>query len=185
MKSTDLRLIQGHYPLKMAFGPLEVVAAPESLKPFPIDARAFEEDTFLVLSADRKIRDSKKPLMHIMTELIEMRPEIPGSILVKGRTPYRLLAIVHDLNQVPSWREEWVQKALDNILREAEIRKLGSIAIPLLGTLHGSLEKPRFVDLLWDAVTRFTPHYLKRLWVVVPKGTDKTIFERFFSTPQS
>lgn len=181
MKHVHLLLIRGHYPLKTSFGLLEIVAAPEQLRPFSIDAMAFEEDTFLVLSADRKIRDPKKPLMHIMTELIEMRPEIPGSVLVKGSGPYRLLAIVHDLDQVPSWKEEWIQKALDNILRETENRKFRSIAVPLLGTLHGSLEKYRFIDLLWDALTRFTPHYLKRLWVVVPKGTDKIIFAKFFS----
>ncbi len=184
MKYANLRLIRGHYPLKMTLGPLEIVAAPKHLKPFPVEATAFEEDTFLVLSADRKIRDPKKPLMHIMTELIEFRPQIPGSVLVKGRGPYLLLAIVHDLDQVPSWKEEWIRKALDNILRESDNRKLGSIAVPLLGTLHGSLEKYRFVDLFWDALTRFTPHYLKRLWVMVPKGSDKTIFDKFFSEQQ-
>lgn len=171
-KKPKLRLIQGGYPRKMSLGSVRIVAAPEDRPPFQVDAVAFEEDTLLVLSADPQVRDPYKHLMQVMTQVIETRPETPGSVLVKGKSPLHLLAIVHDLNQEPSWREEWIASALDGIFREAESRKLRSIALPFLGTLHGSLEKQRFVVLLRGVLERISANHLKRLWLIVPAGTS-------------
>ena len=154
-----------------------MVVAPESMSPFPVDAVALEEDTFLVMSADPKVRDPQKSLMRIMTEVIETRPEIPGSVLVRGERPLRFLAIVHDLNEEPTWREEWIESTLDKIFHEAENRRLRSIALPLLGTIHGSLEKERFVVLLQRALKRNAVNYPERIWLVVSVGTDSNIFE--------
>jgi hypothetical protein len=86
-----------------------------------------------------------------------------------------LLAIIHDLNQEPSWKEEWVASALDGIFQEAESCKIRSLALPLLGTLHGSLERQRFLALLQDALERRSPRHLTRLWLVVPAGTSSEI----------
>jgi hypothetical protein len=181
-KKTDnrprFRLIRGSYPREMSVGSVRIVAAPKDTPPFPVDAVAFEEDTFLVLSADPRVRDPHKHIMQVMTRVIETRPESPGSVLVKGNYPhFRLLAIVHDLNQEPSWREEWIASALDGIFREAESRKLRSIALPLLGTLHGSLEKQRFVMLLRWALERMSANHLQLIWLVVPAGTSSKIFQ--------
>ena len=183
-KMPKLRLIRGGYPREMSLGSVDIVAAPEHKQPFPVDAVAFEEDTFLVLSADRRVRAPKEPLVRLMTRVIETRPETPGSVLVKGKRPLRLLAIVHDLNQEPSWREEWVASALEGIFREAESRRLRSIALPFLGTLHGSLKKERFVELLRCALERMSPNHLKRLWLLVPAGTSSKILEMLESESQ-
>jgi O-acetyl-ADP-ribose deacetylase (regulator of RNase III) len=142
-----------------------------------VDAVAAEEDTFLVLSADPVVRDPKEHPVRLMTRVIETQAEAPGSVIVKGGSPLRLLAIVHDLSQEPSWREEWIASALDAIFREAESRKLQSIALPLIGTKHGSLEKRRFVVLLRHALERTLPRYLKRLWLIIPDGTSGKILE--------
>lgn len=188
IKNPNLRLISGHYPQNISMGALDIVAAPEKMQPFSLDAMVFEEDTFLILSAEKKVRDPQKPLMHVLTELIEIQPETPGDVLVKGKGPFRFLAIIHDLDQEPSWQEEWIKTALDNIFQEAEKRRLQSIAIPFIGTLYGQLEKVRFIELLWQALNRFTPHHLRRLWVIVPKGTPKGAFDVFHNkqeeTPQ-
>jgi len=122
--------------------------------------------------------------MRVMTRVIETRPQTPGSVLVKGKRPLRLLAIVHDLNQDPSWREEWIANALDRILAEAETRRLRSIALPFLGTLHGSLEKQRFVVLLRDALERNPAIHLERLWLVVPEGSSSKILDILESNSQ-
>ena len=172
-----MRLILGDYPYEIRIGSFSIVASPEKRPPFKVDAVAVEEDTFLVMSADRMVRDSKEPLMKVMTRVIETQPKTPGSVVVKGGTPLRLLAIVHDLNEDPSWREGWITKALGGIFREAERRNLGSIAIPFLGTLHGSLDKQRFLVLLRSAVERISPNHLKRLWLVVPPGTSLKILD--------
>jgi hypothetical protein len=151
------------------------------MPPFSIDAVAFEEDTFLVMSADPTVRDPGEHPMKLMTLVIETQPETPGSVLVTGRAPLHFFAIVHDLNQEPSWREEWIASALDGIFREAERRQLKSIALPLLGSKHGSFEKMRFVKLMRSTIERLSPRYLKRLWLVLPDRTSGKILEKIGS----
>lgn len=180
-KRPRLRLIRGGYPCEVSLGSLRIVAAPKHRPPFPVDAVAFEEDTFLVLSADPEVRIPNEPLLQVMTRVIETPPETPGSVLVKGNHPIHLLAIVHDLNLDPSWKEEWIMSALDGIFREAEGRRFQSIALPFLGTLHGSLDKERFVALLKRGLERLSAKHLKRLWLVVPTGTRSKILEIFES----
>ena len=161
----------------MSYGTIEIISAPEDMHTVPTDAVAFEEDTYLVLSADRKFREPHMPLMKIMTNLIETRPELPGSVIVKGKNPARMLAIVHDFNQEPSWREEWIKSALDGILQKADSFRFQSVAIPFLGTVHGSLDKHRFVELFRDALKRVSPKFLKHIRLCVPIGTNPKIFD--------
>lgn len=130
-KVPNLQIIPGAYPLEIWFGTLRIVAAPKDRPPFKVGAMAFEEDTFLVMSAEPVIRAPKESLMRMMTRVIETRPETPGTMLVRGKRPLRLLAVVHDLNQEPSWREEWVADCLEKIFIEAESRKLRSLALSL------------------------------------------------------
>ena len=176
-KGTRLQLIRGSYPHKIRIGSLDVVVSPEKDPPFKVDAVAVEEDTFLVMSADRTVRAPKEPLVKVMTRVINTPPKTPGSVLVQSTTPLHLLAVVHDLNEDPSWKEAWITRALDGVFREAEIRKLGSIAVPFLGTLHGSLDKERFLVLLRSIIERISLHHLRRLWLVVPDGTPSKILE--------
>lgn len=112
-----------------------------------------------------------------MTQVIETQPEPPGSILVKGKYPFRFLAIVHDLNREPSWKEEWISSAINKIFLETERRRLKSIALPLLGNLYGSLDQKRFIELLRMALLEFSPANLERLWLIVPIGTSRHSIE--------
>jgi hypothetical protein len=98
-------------------------------------------------------------------------------VLVKGTSPLQLLAVVHDLNQEPSWKEEWVGKALEEIFRETEERKLHSLALPFLGTRHGSLGKERFLVLLRSLLERIATHSLKRIWLMLPPGINPGILK--------
>jgi len=142
-----------------------------------VDAVIFEEDTFLVISADPVIRPTTEPLMRIMTRLIETRPEKPGTVVVRGELPLRLLAVVHDFNQEPTWKEEWVKTALEEVFRIVEDRKVTSIALPFLGTQHGSLQKERFMQLLKEVLKKITSTHLERLWLVWPPKTHRRILE--------
>jgi hypothetical protein len=167
-----LRVIQGGHYFEILHGLYRIVAAPEKRPPFDVDAVVYEEDTYLVLSADPKVREPKDHPVNIMTKLIETTPETPGSVLVRGKHPLRFLAIIHDFNQEPTWREEWIASALDGIFQEAETRKLTSVALPMLGCLHGSLDRQRFFGLLWRAITQSTQRHLKRIWLITPPGTS-------------
>jgi hypothetical protein len=168
-----LRVIQGTLVCGTWLGKLRVVAAPKDSPPFAVQAIAFEEDTFLVLSADPAVRDPKIPLVRIMTQLMETQPQSPGTVLVQGRSPLRLLAVIHDLNQDPSWKEEWVETAFTGIFEASERRDIRSLALPPLGTVHGTLPRNRSLEMLVKTLRERSLRHLKKLWLVVPRGAAK------------
>ena len=173
-----LKLIQGGRRSEVSFGSARITAAPEDRPPFPVDAVVFEEDTYLVLSADWKKIESEDHPVVILTEAFGMEPEKPGTVVVYEGSPLRFLAVVHDLDQDPSLRAEWVRKALENIFQEAERRRLRSMALPLLGTKHGSLEKSRFLGILGDFLKQnLFPHPL-RIWLVMDGDMEDEFIER-------
>jgi hypothetical protein len=167
------------------FASISITAAPEESPPFEIAAKAFEEDTWLVMSADPKIAEPPEHPIRLMTDLIQAQPEPVGSVLVRGKNPLRFLAIVHDVNQDPTWQEEWIVSALTEIFRASEHRKLQAIGLPLLGTLHGRLEKRRFI-LLLSRVLKQTPFiHLKYLWLMVPTPQNSEIIKMLESEKEN
>ena len=147
-----------------------VVAAPESVPPFAVAAVVAEEDTYLVLSAGAEITGPDPARLRVFHEAYTAEPMEPGSVVVRTGTPLRLLAVVHDLSAVPTWREEWVDAALAAVMRETGRRRLRSLALPLLGRVHGDQSPEAFVRALWDALERAGPRSLERLWLVTPEG---------------
>jgi hypothetical protein len=162
------RLIQGGLQCQTDFGSLNVIAAPETSPLFRIDAIAYEEDTWLMMSAEPEIAGPPEHPIRLMTDLIEARPQPVGSVVVRGKNPLRFLAIVHDVNQDPTWREQWVEASLEIIFKESERRRLKAIGLPLLGTKHGRLEKKRFIFLLCRVLKRTPLKHLKHLWLMAP-----------------
>lgn len=171
-----LSVISGGRGFELHFGAVRIVAAPRTRPPFPVDALVWEEDTFLVLSAEPVVREPKGHPLRIINDALHMVPERPGTVVVRGTTrPLHFLAIVHDLNQEPTWREEWMADALAAVFSEAEHRALRSLALPLLGTIHGRCEKSRFAVLLRTAMQKASFQHLRRLWLVVSEhAMDET-----------
>lgn len=163
-----LRLVRGGVVQEIRVGTLRVVAAPATSAPFAVEARVEEEDTYLVLSAPFVLPAQPEHPIRLMTEVLAARGETPGSVVVRGGRPLRLLAVVHDLGAEPTWKEEWIAAALAGVLGEAGRRGLGSLALPLLGTRHGRLAPERFMVLLRRALAAGVPAALKRLWLVLP-----------------
>jgi len=152
-----LKVIQGGMQSEILWRTVRIVAAPQYAQPFSVDAIVAEEDTFLVLSAEKTVRMPSEHIIRIMTEIIETLPVAPGSVLVKNGCPMRLLAIVHDLDREPSWRQDWIFQALDLIFRETVIRNFHSVAIPLLGAVYGAFDIQHFLNLLRDVLKRIPP----------------------------
>jgi hypothetical protein len=175
LNKPKLRLLEGGLSCRASFGKLEIVAAPKDAPPFKVDAFVFEEDTFLVMSADTTVREPKASMVRIMSNLMETKPAVPGSVLVRGQKPFRFLAIIHNFSEEPSLKEEWVKSALDAIFRKSEDLQIRSIAIPLLGAHYGFLRAERFIELLGQALKRTSLQHLKRLWLIVPGGTAREI----------
>jgi hypothetical protein len=172
----------------MSVSGCRLVAEPKDKPPFKVDALVFEEDTFLVLSADPAIKEPRESLETMIEQANEIKSEIPGSVLVRNKRPLEFLAIVHDLDLEPSWKEEWISSALDKVFREAEVRKVRSIALPLLGTTHNSLVVERAAMLLGHALRRGLPEDLQRIWLILPSGAKQKDLENIKSnleTPDS
>jgi hypothetical protein len=149
---------------------VEVVAAPEAAPPFAPEGVVAEEDAFLVLSAEPDVREPSAPRVRVFHEAYSSEPAEPGSVVVRDGAPVRLLAVVHDLSKEPSWREEWVASALEATLGEAEARGLRTLAMPLLGRVHGGLALDAFVSLLRETLERCAPPHLERLWLITPES---------------
>ena len=145
---------------------VQIVVAPEHAEPFPVDAVIVEEDTHLVLGAPVRLRDESAHPIRLMTALRDIEPHRAGEVVVHSGPPARLLAIVHDLEQEPFFREEWLVSALDGIFYQAG--KLGSrsLQLPLLGCHYGGLRPARFAALLRRALDGPAAPALQRLWLV-------------------
>ena len=170
-----LRLIRGGLDSRCTIGGVTVhLAAMEATVPH-LDAVVIEEDTFLVLSAEPSLREPAESLDELERELMEFSPPTPGSVLVRGGTPLELLAIVHELDQTPSWREEWIAAAIEGILDVAQHHRLQVLAMPLLGTIHGRLPARRFITLLRTALEGRKPQYPHELWLAVPRQDLGTV----------
>lgn len=176
-KKPALRFIKGGLISETLWRGIRIAAAPKDSPPFPVDAFAFEEDTFLVMSADPTVRDPKIPLIRIMSRLIETRPHAPGTVLVQGESPVRLLAVIHDFNEDPSWKEDWIEKAFHGVIEAAERLRLRSLSLPLLGTVHGSLDRDRGLKFLAEGLRLRALPDLTRLWLVVPPAQAHEVIQ--------
>ncbi len=167
-----LRLLRGGRDNEITFRSLRIVAAPWNRPPFPVDAVVYEDDTYHVLSADPEFQEVTEHPVRLMTEVLAARPSIPGEVIIKRGVPLRFLAVIHDLNQDPTWREEWIIASLHGIFRQAEERKLEALALPALGVRCPSLERERFVVLLRQRLSQLSGTSLKRLWLTTPDATS-------------
>jgi hypothetical protein len=143
----------------------ELCFAPPGEPPFAVDGRVVEDDTWLVLGADPRFRESAEHPIRAHTAAWDAEPARLGSVEVRAGRPLELRAIVHDLAQDPTWREEWVREALVETLREAERHRLQALELPVLGAAYGSMRLNPFLDLLRDALTAVEPRSLQRIWL--------------------
>lgn len=170
---TKLSLISDEFGRAGRLGPVHVVVAPEHAPPFPIDAIAVEEDTHLLLSpGDGVVTEPGEAFETLVEAANRKSANTPGSVLVRKTEPLQFLAIVHDIDCEPTWREEWIASAINGAVEEAEWRRLASLGIPLIGTRHGNVETRRVALWLGRCLSRTSFRYLKRVWVIAPEGSE-------------
>jgi len=152
---------------------LQIVVTPVGAPaPFSVDAVVYEDDTQLVLGSDPLVREVNDPLSELVEQVSGAKPQPLGTVVVKEGPPLRFHAIVHDLRLEPSWREEWISSALADVFDEANALDVGSLALPVLGTLHGQLGLACFCKLLDLELKRVLVTSLKRIWLVVVGDAD-------------
>ena len=172
---SKLKLISDDYGRGGRLGHVHVVVAPEDDPPFTIDALAVEEDTHLLLSSEGEIEEPEESFADLVSAASETPPRTPGSVLVRKADPLMLLAIVHDIDRQPTWREEWIASAINGIVEEAEWRRLAAIGLPLIGTRHGNIEMRRVALWLGRCLSRTTFRHLKRVWVIAPPDSEREL----------
>jgi len=52
----------------------------------------------------------------------------------------QFLAIVHDLDQSPSWKAEWIEAALSKIFIITEKKKISTICLPVMGIVDPTVK---------------------------------------------
>lgn len=130
------------------------------------DAWVFEEDTYRVLSADPRVRDPQSHPIRIMTGLHDQQPEPAGTVLLTTGHPHRMLAVVHDLDQQPSSREQWVACALKEIIGHCQSLEIETLATHALGCHFGSGSEQTFQRLLEAALEYREAGYPNTVFIV-------------------
>jgi hypothetical protein len=154
-------------------------ATPSDRQPFPIEAMAVEDDSYLVLGAERVVSEPAEHPLHLLHRAASVEPVMPGTVVVRDGPPLRLLAVVHHLERQPSWSEGWILEALDTVLELVRTRRVRSLGLQPLGTVHGRLPLTRFMGLLAHRLARSQPRALRYLWIAVPPGLDLAGLDRF------
>ncbi len=182
-KAPRLQLISDDYGRALVFGGVRIAAAPRDQQPFPVAAIALEEDTNLLMSARAEIRAPAEGFAELVDEMTAFEPLQPGTVVIRGESPLRLLAVVHDIERSPTWKVSWIAQALCGVLRETERRRLSSLCLPVLGARHGGVSATRFARLLRLVLEQRPPKRLRRIWALVPEGDVVPMLNEFRSIP--
>lgn len=154
-------------------GDISLTTAPRGGElPFRPDALVREEDTFLVLSAGRRVEPPEEPTGVLRHRLDEWEALEPGWVAVRRGPPVELLAVVHDLDREPTWRARWVAAALEEVVAQCARGGVRQLALPVLGAVHGDLGPFRFLRLLRGAVASGATGALERICVRYPRSVD-------------
>ena len=172
-----MKLIWDSSQFKITINTIDIYIAPEDHAPFPVIALVEEQDTSLVLEPDNELRDpgDDKPLWYDSNKAELLATHQPGDVLIKSFNPMRFLAIVHDLDQTPSWKAEWIKIALSKVFAITESKSLSAIGIPVLGSQFGHFKLEQFISIFVDALKKQNFEYTLRIWLVVkPEDCHKT-----------
>ena len=81
------------------------------------------------------------------------------------------------MDKDPTWKKEWVEKALATIFAEAEARKLAAVGLPILVAKHGRLKHSLFIKLLGRVIRNAGLNHLKRLWIIAQVPENARLIE--------
>lgn len=142
-----------------------MVVPPDSV-PRLCNAIVEEQDTALVLDTEPVIRQPEENYSVLVDEMIKQQPLIPGDVIVRKGRPLRILAIVHDLDRDPSCNAGSIAVALENLLKKLNEYRVKSVAMPLLGTVHGRFDDEMFMTLLYNALQSEPLQFTKQMWLI-------------------
>lgn len=164
---------------KVTINKIDIHISPENIAPFRVMAVVEEQDTSLILKADDVIYEpvDKTPLWFDANKSELSETKTPGDVIIKSFNPMRFLAIVHDLEQTPTIREEWIESTIEKVLQNANTKGLKAISLPVLGAQYGDFKLNQFITILAHKINKNMDNKLERIWLVVPGKECKAAFD--------
>lgn len=157
-------VIPGGRDRNWQFGELKLWIAVAHESPFFPDFELIEEDTWRVIGAGRKFREVHDHPIRIMTDAIEQTALEPGSCLRRGR---RVFLVMHEIEQEPVCRPEWIDSALACALRCVDRQQGTSLSLLPPGVEYGRLRIRQSLELLTRALQNADCQYLRKVWLQV------------------
>ncbi len=158
-----LRLVAGG----RGAAPTRVLVADEAAPPFEPDATVIEQDTDLLLAPPAAvIEEPPEHVGRLLLRVLNQHANPPGSIVVNETRPLRVHLVVHDLDEDPSWREAWIETALEALFETVRERRIQRLAMPLPGTVHGDIGNERALTLTLAALAH-ADDWQGRVWLRV------------------
>jgi len=143
------------------------------------DALVIEQDTFMLLGVDPVLEEPVTDTKTLAHEIEQQEPLIPGDVVVTGKNPLKLTAIVYDIEQELVCKEEWIDITLNNVLNEIQQRKLSSLCTPMLGVKHGNITPHQFLGLLQKVRDKFSNDGLKLIKVIATDESQRAAYSEY------
>ncbi len=165
-----MKRIHGDLPKTVLVNGIQVAVAPRESPPFPIEVMVFEEDTNLILTVDPVIDYKDEHIIRTMTDIMTAKKHKPGAVVVNGNSWY---AVVINLDQEVICRESWCTEAIDQIIKLTVLNNISSLALPVLGTVHGELQFEKQLQYILGRISFMQPSRLESFWLVVSSAELK------------
>lgn len=169
MTKSNLHLAWDIEQSQVIINDVAIVIVADNLAPDDVAAVVEEQDTALVLGKPSKITVSDEQPSWVLANKLESQDELdPGSVIIRDNKTIKLLAVVHDLSQDPSWKAKWIEKAMNNIFNISNSYGIRSIKLPILGAQYGRYPMEDFLSLLAQRILQHSASF-EKIWLVVPK----------------
>jgi len=125
---------------------------PVTHMPRRADIRVEEQDSWLILGEQSRLREDERPAW-VQANQLESAPLYrPGSVIPRAGQPPKLRMIIYDLEQQPICKPQWVKLALSAVLEYAYDHDLSCIQLPLPGYHYGGLTAQAALTLFRTAI---------------------------------
>lgn len=173
-RPSRFKVIRGGRDRHWQFGSLQVWIAVAHEPPFFPDFELIEEDTWRVLGAGRQFREVTDHPIRLMTGVIEQAELEAGSCFRRGR---RIFLVIHQIEQEPACRPEWIESALECAFRCVERQQGTSLSLPPPGMEHGNYSLHRSLEVLTGALRSAECTHLQRVWLQLARPQIDTAAE--------
>lgn len=124
---------------------VEITVSPPDAPPFAVELIVLEEDRWLVLSAKSRLVPERRPTEELVASMRAASVPDVGEVLFQGN---RALAIVHDLETIPTFQASALTIALQRIADHCREQGIHSLAMQPLGAVYGPLSIDEFRETL-------------------------------------